>query len=593
MKKEHPDWNFCPTCNASLREAKKTEIFALFLTHSDSKFVISISLSPEDGTGVVSPFSMDGGSKFPVWAEPAQLGSVGLARERLFEEAIVQHVLPAFRNGFKIARFNANESDMQIFADVFMRFAQRDLAEQSLRHTLDAPSEIRGAADPALPLGRTKNFDASPLFDAKAQLPSIRTTSTLSSGENESENGFRTPNMTSTGVSGFDRITNGGVPKSKITLISGPSGLGKTIFGIQFLIEGAKKLERGVLALADHSPLDVIQEAEILGLPLLKLLGEKKIFLVVLDASRSYDAKGVTIYNTRNEQAFFHTLEEIVRKTKAKRAVLDSLTSLIARDDPLSARRKIIHISESLERLHATVLATGYVASGSKSLTFLGLEENFVSGLVSMRSTSIGGNIVRYLFVPKMKGTDHNLQKFVYDIEPRSGIRVLDPVKHHIERTREGSNETIRDALQIANVLRSLAISNFGSVDISGRSLEQLKSFPNLNSTSAPFSETIPSNGLSGVSYPQRKASPAMKGQSQSSELKAHFKSNTPSKPELKEAKMPSSALQNPWMDILAARKEDANDQGQTNSANSKDASEPENSSAPSARGGEKSSTNT
>ena len=42
-----------------------------------------------------------------------------------------------------------------------------------------------------------------------------------------------------TGIKGFDEVTEGGLPKNTTTLISGGAGSGKTLFGIDFLINGA------------------------------------------------------------------------------------------------------------------------------------------------------------------------------------------------------------------------------------------------------------------------------------------------------------------------------------------------------------------
>jgi circadian clock protein KaiC len=42
-----------------------------------------------------------------------------------------------------------------------------------------------------------------------------------------------------TGIKGFDEITEGGLPKNRTTLVSGSAGSGKTLLGIDFLINGA------------------------------------------------------------------------------------------------------------------------------------------------------------------------------------------------------------------------------------------------------------------------------------------------------------------------------------------------------------------
>ena len=42
-----------------------------------------------------------------------------------------------------------------------------------------------------------------------------------------------------TGIKGFDEITEGGLPKNRTTLVSGGAGSGKTLLGLDFLINGA------------------------------------------------------------------------------------------------------------------------------------------------------------------------------------------------------------------------------------------------------------------------------------------------------------------------------------------------------------------
>ena len=43
-----------------------------------------------------------------------------------------------------------------------------------------------------------------------------------------------------TGVIGFDEMTNGGLPRGRTTLLLGGPGSGKTIFAMQFLVNGTR-----------------------------------------------------------------------------------------------------------------------------------------------------------------------------------------------------------------------------------------------------------------------------------------------------------------------------------------------------------------
>jgi len=42
-----------------------------------------------------------------------------------------------------------------------------------------------------------------------------------------------------TGIDGFDSITRGGLPRGRPTLVVGGPGSGKTLFGMEFLYNGA------------------------------------------------------------------------------------------------------------------------------------------------------------------------------------------------------------------------------------------------------------------------------------------------------------------------------------------------------------------
>ena len=48
----------------------------------------------------------------------------------------------------------------------------------------------------------------------------------------------------STGIEGVDRLLSGGLPKGKSYLVAGEPGTGKTLFCLQYLLEGAKKGEK-------------------------------------------------------------------------------------------------------------------------------------------------------------------------------------------------------------------------------------------------------------------------------------------------------------------------------------------------------------
>ena len=59
----------------------------------------------------------------------------------------------------------------------------------------------------------------------------------------------------STGITGLDEITGGGLPHGRTTLLVGGPGSGKTILALQFLVHGAKNCkEPGVFVAFEEDP---------------------------------------------------------------------------------------------------------------------------------------------------------------------------------------------------------------------------------------------------------------------------------------------------------------------------------------------------
>ena len=79
-----------------------------------------------------------------------------------------------------------------------------------------------------------------------------------------------------TGIKGFDQITEGGLPKNRITLISGSAGSGKTLFGIDFLIKGALSFnEPGIFMSFEETEAELYKDVASLNLDLQGLVSQK------------------------------------------------------------------------------------------------------------------------------------------------------------------------------------------------------------------------------------------------------------------------------------------------------------------------------
>jgi len=584
MKKEHPDWNFCPTCNASLSEAAQSSLFSILLSDRENKFIVSISLSPENGTGVVSPFSLDGTSKFPVWAEPAQIGSPMLARERLFEETIIQHVLPAFKYGLKVSKFTGKDSDQSAFTQLFMKYAQKEMSEKAFESFSPSPEIQSQMWMKEQPDGIGPPLPAEPqggVVEKVGAINRLDTTETPLIAQRAVQEGEKPasqivvpgmPNMAATGVVGFDRIFGGGIPKDRLTLLSGESGSGKSIFAIKFLLEGAKRQEPSILAISDGDPLEILEESEALGLPIVRAIEEKKVFLVIKDPQKEYSVKTADIYNSKNNSEFVEVIRRIARRNRVRRIVIDNLTSLISAGNLDVVRKRVSEITQTLADLHCTVLATGNLQHGSKNLTYYGVEEFFFSALISLKSSNIEGGLVRYLHVPKMKGIGHPLSKYVFEIQPQAGIAVTDPLKDYLASSRKRSTRSfVADSDAMESILKLLAAKLTQAPTWGAES-----QFNFLNSNLVPSTEVRPVPTTSNRQPTTSQYTLPLGGKEQGplglskkidSVPQVYTQRIGQGSRKTVEGKLPTAAADNPWSSILSEREENEGEGEITGSA--------------------------
>ncbi|MDE1768903.1 MAG: hypothetical protein KGH62_06095, partial [Candidatus Micrarchaeota archaeon] len=124
--------------------------------------------------------------------------------------------------------------------------------------------------------------------------------------------------LCSTYIDGFDPLVGGGFTRGSVVLVSGGPGTGKTIFGLQFLYNGAMHAEPGLFLCTESTPDALRQEGASLGYDLQKLEQIDKIRFLQLPFDRS-------------KFSFLRDVADEARKIGAKRIVFDSLATMYIR----------------------------------------------------------------------------------------------------------------------------------------------------------------------------------------------------------------------------------------------------------------------
>ncbi len=234
-------------------------------------------------------------------------------------------------------------------------------------------------------------------------------------------------NRIATGIPGFDDLIEGGLPERRSFLISGGTGTGKTIFALQFLVNGALQGEPGVYLTLDERP-ELIREdmlrfgwniRQLEDQGLLKIVdGTIAKIGIPSDEEFSLPATGFDLDKLLLE------IMRTIKKIKAKRVVIDSIPALgMNFKSEHDIRKAILKIVYLLARAGVTTLLTTEVSEGSKQFGKYGVEEFVSDGVIVLHYMGIGTQSNRTLHIRKMRATKHSEDLHPIEITD-SGLKI-------------------------------------------------------------------------------------------------------------------------------------------------------------------------
>jgi circadian clock protein KaiC len=223
-----------------------------------------------------------------------------------------------------------------------------------------------------------------------------------------------------TGIAGFDEITAGGLPAGRPTLICGAAGSGKTLLGVTFLVNGAKRFdEAGVLVSFEERAVDLAANSASLGYDIGGLVeaGMLVVDHVRYDQADNMETAGFDL------EGLFVRLGAAVDSVGAKRIVLDTIESLFsAFKDTLLLRAELRRLFGWIKDRRLTAIITG--EQGDGQFTRQGLEE-YVSDCVILLDNRVQDQIAtRRMRIVKYRGSTHGTNEYPFLIDA-AGISML------------------------------------------------------------------------------------------------------------------------------------------------------------------------
>lgn len=205
------------------------------------------------------------------------------------------------------------------------------------------------------------------------------------------------------GVPVLDDMMGGGLPAGYSLLLVGPSGSGKTVLATEFLAEGVRNGEPGVIAAFEKSP------NQLLSRRLYDLVNTGQVSLI---DTRTMDL---------SIDEILHELTSTIEKIKAKRVVIDSLSGFelaLAPEFREDFRESLYRMIAVLTSKGVSIAMTAELEDRYTDLRFSSYGNAFLADAVILqRYAEVEGRLNRVISVVKVRGSAHSKDIRRYDID--------------------------------------------------------------------------------------------------------------------------------------------------------------------------------
>jgi circadian clock protein KaiC len=203
----------------------------------------------------------------------------------------------------------------------------------------------------------------------------------------------------STGNAGLDELMHGGLLRGSSTLMSGPTGTGKTLLATQFAGDGAAKGERVLLMAYEETREQTHRNGATFGYDFAALEEQGLLHVVPLYPEvASLDDHLVE-------------LRDLVEKVSPARLVIDSLSALERLGSPAAYREFVIGVTSFVRSVGVASFMT---ASSPHLVGGTSITESHISGLIDavvvLRHVETASTLKRGVLVLKMRGSSHEHQ---------------------------------------------------------------------------------------------------------------------------------------------------------------------------------------
>jgi circadian clock protein KaiC len=202
-------------------------------------------------------------------------------------------------------------------------------------------------------------------------------------------------------------MLGGGIPSGYSVLLAGPSGSGKSVLASEFISEGARHDEHGIIAVFEKRPNEYAQDGPS-GHRFERLVRERKVGII---QARPLDL---------SIDEMLYEIVEAIHRLNARRLVIDSLSGFELALAPTfreDFRESLYRMVAVLTGMGITMMMTAELEDSYTDLRFSPHGTAFLTDAIIMqRYIELRGQLQRVMAVVKLRGSAHSKDLRAFEI---------------------------------------------------------------------------------------------------------------------------------------------------------------------------------